>query len=777
MRDYYRQGNLFGINDTPRVPTGRAVSAEGLRIVRLAFDSGVDTVFDYGVPPEVNEDIRPGMRVVAPFGRGNREKIGFCVELSPKSDFVKVKLISRVVDSQPLVDRDHLELARWISQYYCCPLGMVLAAMVPAAVKKQVGMVRRIYIRLSEQVKNGDEAGLADLRLSAAGRKIVDYLREHGGTAQDEIAAAVACGAGPFKTLAKSGVIELEAREELPGLEELEAVLPKEEIPVQLNPAQKRVFEDLEETLAEDKFNVAVLHGVTGSGKTEIYIRAIEHIIAQGKQTMVLVPEISLTPQTMSRFLARFKRVAVLHSQLNSTRRHQQWKLIAQGKADVVVGARSAIFAPLSNPGLIVVDEEHEPSYKQDSAPRYNGRDVAIKLAHMKDIPIILGSATPSLETYHNCTNRGHYKLLALKHRVKDLPLPPVTLIDMKEEARERKGRHLLSRALEDELKSCLNKGKQAILLLNRRGHSNFIYCNSCQYIFSCPNCDVSLTYHRRKQTSGTHRGWVMCHYCLHSCEVPEMCPVCKSKMALIGPGTQKAEDEILQKFPDLALRRVDSDSMKPGDYEQVLKQFGSGEIKVMLGTQMIGKGLDFPNVALVGVLNADGALSLPDFRSAERTFQLVAQVAGRCGRAEDTGRVIVQSYLPEEPSVKLACDHDFETFATAELLHRQRCQMPPYCRLARLILRDTKLEKLEEAAQVLRKNIDGICQTQQLPLKIRGPVPAGIARIENYHRQQILIQAPAAEPIQKLLTHLRRDYLGKVTIHVAVDVDPLNLM
>jgi len=467
-----------------------------------------------------------------------------------------------------------------------------------------------------------------------------------------------------------------------------------------------------------------------------------------------------------------------MHSGLTGAQRHQQWRWIAAGRAQVVVGARSAIFAALPNLGIIVVDEEHESSYKQDNTPRYHARDVAVKLAQRKNLSVILGSATPCLESLHNCQTKSHYHLLSLPRRVLKLPLPPVQVVDMREELMERKGNPLLSRSLEHQLAQCLRRDRQAILLLNRRGHSSFIFCPSCRYVLNCPHCDVSLTCHKtQRQFDTSQRVWVMCHYCTHRSQLPTHCPVCAKKLRLIGPGTQQAEQEVKRKFPKAQVVRVDSDSMKPDMYNQVMTDFGAGEIDILLGTQMIGKGLDFPNVALVGVLNADTALSIPDFRSSERTFQLIAQVAGRCGRTSPDSNVIVQTYLPEEPAVQLACRHDYYEFARRELMIRQSHQVPPFARLARIILRDKKLEKVESAGQQLRKDIDFLVEKRKLNIKVRGPVPAALARLEGYHRQQILLQSQTADPIQNVFFELRKTFLKTIAVHTVVDIDPMNLM
>jgi len=775
---------LFGPLERPDVSA--LLGAAGLPVVRVALDSGVDRLFDYAVPAELEGRLSVGQRVRVPVGRSNRLVVAFCVEFPERASVERVKPIKEVVDAESFVNETMMRLAQWIAQYYCAPLGTVLGAMVPGAVKQQAGVRRKKMVRLPQEAAGVEEGAPGEVkratRVSATGRAILEYMTSHGGVGAslglDEVARAVDCGVGPFNTLARSGLIEIHQEAVLNVTGEVPHLPEPPAEPITLNEDQEKALAEAEGCLDEGGFHAILLQGVTGSGKTEIYLRCVDKVLAQGRQALVLVPEISLTPQTVGRFLGRFHQVAVLHSQLSGGQRHQQWRLIAQGQAQVVVGARSAVFAPLSRLGLIVIDEEHEPSYKQDTSPRYHGRDVAIKLAQMLGVTVILGSATPSLETYHNSHSREHYRRLLLPRRVLDLPLPPVSIVDMQAEGSERKGRHLLSRMLEHELRATLARGKQAILLLNRRGHSSYVFCPSCKYVVSCPNCDVSLTYHASKGASRepVHKA-ALCHYCGHTTQVAKQCPVCATKMMLIGPGTQRAEDELERKFPQARYCRVDSDSMKVKAYANVLHDFGEGKLDVLLGTQMVGKGLDFPSVALVGVLSADTALSLPDFRSSERTFALLAQVAGRCGRSTADSRVIVQTCVPEEPAIQLACRHDYETFAQREMELRRRCQMPPQGRLARIVLRDQKLDKVETAGRRLRERIDAVCEELEIALRVRGPLPASLARLEGYHRWQLLLQADGPGPIQRLLQRLRERHLGGTGVHTAVDVDPINLL
>jgi primosomal protein N' (replication factor Y) (superfamily II helicase) len=601
-----------------------------------------------------------------------------------------------------------------------------------------------------------------------------------------------------------------------------------------LNEDQQNVFDDLAPRVRAGGFSVNLLLGVTGSGKTEVYLQCIREVVARGQQAIVMVPEIALTPQTVRRFTARFPRVAILHSGLSNTDRHRYWQQISQGKADVVVGARSAVFAPVPSLGMIVVDEEHESSYKQDSAPRYHGRDVAVMRARMEGVPVLLGSATPSLETYQRVTEaaavplaavlRGEgpgvrgssssenasskqepphpgplprspegagekanpYHMLVLPKRVRGLAMPHVELIDMVQERRMRKGIHLFSQRLEASLKNTILAGQQAIILLNRRGYSNFVFCSSCQNPVHCKYCDTTMTYHRTVASgahssttdASLHTGQLHCHYCLAVTPLPETCPECGKKLSLFGLGTQRVEEELARKFPDLKYARVDSDSMHGSkDYEELLSKFGRGEIQVMLGTQMIAKGLDYPNVTLVGVISGDTALALPDFRAAERTFQLITQVSGRAGRGEKPGRVILQTFLPDDPTIQAALRQDFLGFAKTELGHRKETGLPPFGRMVRIVMRDQDLDKLHKYTEELALQVAEAIAMQGNHVKMKGPMPCPISRIAGYHRQQIVLNAPRADSLQRLLGAVREEGHLARSERIAVDVDPVSLL
>ncbi|HEX8914005.1 MAG TPA: primosomal protein N', partial [Humisphaera sp.] len=634
------------------------------------------------------------------------------------------------------------------------------------------------------------------------------------------------------RKLARLNLIALQTRADLPGLATDRPADQPLQPPTQLNEDQQRAFDDVLPRLvtpdgspagAKPGFSVNLLLGVTGSGKTEVYLQCLRKVVDQGRQAIVLVPEIALTPQTVRRFTARFERVAVLHSGLSQTQRHRYWQQIATGEAQVVVGARSAVFAPVPNLGVIVVDEEHEASYKQDQAPRYHGRDVAVKRGQMEDVPVLLGSATPSLEMYakvREASKEGGmkiagggtrpmamapafqsasrtpqsaiapapspYHLLSLPRRVRGLSLPHVELIDMKQEARFRRGVNLFSQRLEYLLTNTVAQGQQAILLLNRRGYSNYVFCPSCQEVMGCKYCDKTLTYHRSagphelsaKISASTHTGQLHCHYCLAVNVLPTSCPKCKKHLSLFGLGTQRVEEEIQKKFPQIVFARVDSDTMRSSkDYEALLARFARKEVQVMLGTQMIAKGLDYPNVTLVGVISGDTALALPDFRAAERTFQLITQVAGRAGRGDLPGRVVLQTFLPDDPAIQYAIKQDFVGFAEHELRNRREIGLPPFGRMVRIIIRETDDARVQEMAEELATAMSDAVAAERGAVQMKGPMPCAVGRISGYFRYQILLSSPTPAPLQRVLAAVRATGGLKRQERVAVDVDPVSLL
>ncbi len=766
----------------------------GTHIVRVALESAADTEFDYLVPDAL-WPIDVGRRVEVPFGKSNRKEVAFCVESDVASERsfagagkrVRLKCVHRLVDEQPLLAPDLMELARWISQYYVCPLGQVLAAMVPGAVKRAAGVRRQRCVYLAVR---GDD--VADSLKSTKQKQIVAVLRERQAFSPESavevgaLTAAVDCRAPTIKRLADKQIVKIREKKVLSALPVVPEGMATEPHDVVLNEDQRRALDQIVGRVDAGGFSVTLLHGVTDSGKTELYIRAIEKVVQKGRVAIVLLPEIALTAQTVQRFSARFERIAVMHSALTAGQRNLQWQKIKAGETDVVIGARSAIFAPLLNLGLVVVDEEHEPSYKQDTAPRYHGRDVAIKRAQLAGAHCILGSATPSLESLRNSQTRASYTLVRLPIRVMDLPMPAMKLVDMRQHGVTPRPLDLLSRPLADHLTQTLARKEQAILLLNRRGYSNFVFCPSCKHTLQCRNCDAALTFHKTKRATapmttvtGRHIdfGHAICHHCLAQTLVPRNCPLCGKAMTMIGLGSQKLEEELAAKFPEARVRRVDSDSMASQDYYRLLRQFGQGRIDVLAGTQILAKGLHFPNVTLVGVISADTCLYLPDFRSNERTFQLISQVAGRAGRSEKPGTVFVQTYFPEQPAIKFALRQDFDGFVREEMKHREICTLPPVWRLATIVMRDPTYDRLETAANAMRQRIDRIVEQNDLQVKVRGPMPAVISRIQRFHRVQIVVQAPDAAVMGRLFASLRASAPIRPAVKIAIDIDPVNLL
>lgn len=785
------EGSLFA-DDASRDEESADSSAR--LVAAVALEQGIDRTLDYLVPARLRGAIAVGQRVRIPLGRNNRPTHGYIVALGGTSRAPRLKPILSIEDERSLVAGPLMEMARWMSRYYVAPLGAVLDCMVPAAVKKRIGLNYVAMVRLAtprERVQELLERTRGGKRRALLGR----LLQIAPGQAEPIEVLASEAGVTPptVRKLVSLGLITVSSEPDMAGFGVADEGDGGNEARIQLNDEQQLVLDDLRPRLAGG-FSVNLLLGVTGSGKTEIYLQCIAEIVAAGKQAIVLVPEIALTPQTVRRFTRRFPRVAVLHSGLTASQRHRSWQQIALGEAQVVVGARSAVFAPTSRLGMIVVDEEHEPSYKQDQAPRYQGRDVAIKRAQLENVPILLGSATPSLETYQRCArpaerDRAIYHVLTLHRRARAQPLPRVEVVDLKQVSRERRGVHLLSPRLENLLQTTLAQKRQAILLLNRRGYSNFVYCASCGEAVKCHFCDTTMTYHRSagmrsdaRASSGVHRGQLHCHYCLAVQPLPEKCPVCGKKLSLFGLGTQRVEEELERKFPGLRYARVDSDSMHSSrDYERTLEAFAKGEVDVLLGTQMIAKGLDYPNVTLVGVISGDTALALPDFRAGERTFQLITQVAGRAGRGDVPGRVVLQTFQPDQPVITAALGQDYVGFAERELESRRQVGLPPFARLVRVVLRDENEAKVhqrsEELAAVFARAIGSTGASSSPGVELRGPMPCPINRIAGYWRDQLILKSRSGARLQEVLAVVREKGLLAAGDRVAVDVDPVSLL
>ncbi len=755
------QRDLFSSGDKP------PAQSAGL-FADVVFDRPLDQAFTYAVAESLRGSIAVGKRVKVPFGKGDRTTIGYCVRLTETPPERTVKEVLEVIDAEVLLNDQLLRLTRWMADYYLCGWGQVLNAVVPAGARDQAGTRTRSFV---EAVP---EAELPEPRPSLTPKQteVMRQLQKAGKPLEvKELARLAQCGSVPIEALVEKGLVRRAARR----IDQAQAGSQGEPAETQtftLNADQQRVWETLAKPLHEGGFQAFLLHGVTGSGKTEIYLRAIQEVLAQGKEALVLVPEISLTPQTIARFRGRCGEVAVLHSHLGDAERGGHWRRVAQGKVQVVVGARSAVFAPTRKLGLIVIDEEHESTFKQESTPRYHARDVAVMRARLENIPIILGSATPSLESFHNA-QRGQYTLLRLPNRVEARPMPPVVLLDRRLD-KPKKGRFpALSEALERAMHQALKDGGQVMLLLNRRGFSTHIHCPSCGHVESCRFCDLALTYHKQRDV-------MLCHYCGYEQEPALRCPQCgQSAVRYQGLGTEKLQQEIEERFPGYVVRRMDSDTMrKPGSHARTLTAFRNGLIHILVGTQMIAKGLDFPNVTLVGVVNADIGLHVPDFRSAERTFQLLSQVAGRTGRGPRGGRVFVQTLTPEHPCIALAAAHDYDRFVMAEMGHRKEHHYPPYHRLARVIVRSRDQEAAANFAEVMAGAFNQVLKkVPSTEVRLLGPAEAPVFRLKGYYRYHFQLQSPSAATLHQVLRNVLPTIRPPSAVEFTLDIDPFQMV
>ncbi len=759
------QHDLFGPADAPPASTASLFAD-------VVFDRPLDHPYSYAVPDALRDAVAVGKRVLAPFGRGDKATVGYCVGLSDQAPARAVKEILRVVDDEALLTDPLLRLTRWMADYYLCGWGQVLNAVIPAGARDGAGTRATAYLEAVPESEGPETPPKLTEKQAAA----LQHLRAAGRPLEARQLRRVArCGPGVLDKLVDKGLARRVVRRVDTFADTTEeADAPAE--PLTLNVDQLGVWAPIEQAVRAGGFRPFLLHGVTGSGKTEVYLRAIEEVLRQGKEALVLVPEISLTPQTIQRFRGRCGEVAVLHSHLGDAERGGHWRRVFNGQVQVVVGARSAVFAPARKLGLIVIDEEHEHTFKQESTPRYHARDVAVMRARLENIPILMGSATPSLESWHNA-ERGQYTLLTLPNRVLQRPMPPVHLIDLRAEPPGRVSTSALSPSLERAMREALRDGGQVMLLLNRRGFSTHVHCSGCGYVEGCRFCDLALTYHRERDV-------MLCHYCGYEQEPPATCPQCgRQTVRYQGLGTEKLEKEIEEKFPDRVVRRMDSDTMRrPGSHGRVLKAFRAGQIHILLGTQMIAKGLDFPNVTLVGVVNADMGLHFPDFRSAERTFQLLSQVAGRAGRGPRGGRVLVQTFNPEQPCIALAAGHDFVRFAAQELAQRKAHNYPPYQRLARLIVRSKEQEAgadfAERVAALFQAALPKLAAADGASeVRLLGPAEAPVFRLKGYYRYHFQLQSPSPGTLHRLLRLVLPALRTPSGVEFTADVDPYNML
>jgi primosomal protein N' (replication factor Y) len=691
----------------------------------------IDHTFTYSVPEDLQDRVKQGCRVLVPFG--SRQITGCIVGFTPTPPALQVREIIKVLDDTPALDPGLLELTKWVSRYYFSPWGEVLKAVLPG------GMLPK---------------GKQLCRKTKEGQKVLEQESHEPGNHTPM--------AGKQN---KTTGMEEEGYDLLSGFD-----LQK------LTPGQAEALDTITQVLERGQFQTILLQGVTGSGKTEIYLRAITLAITRGKQALLLVPEIVLTSRPIELLQERFgNRVAILHSGLRPSQRRMEWAKIRAQEVAVAVGTRSAVFAPFQNLGLIVVDEEHDSSYKQEERPRYNARDVAIMRGKLSGSLVILGSATPSLESIYN-VRKKKYQHLILSKRVYNRPLPTVVIVDLKKEKVDKEKPVLLSRVLREAIEDRLARGEQSLLLLNRRGFAPFIQCIECGFVFQCLNCDVSLIYHRSENL-------LCCHYCGGQVRGSDICPQCRGvKIIPFGLGTQRVEEELRRIFAGAKIARLDRDiARKKRETQRILEELKEGTIDILVGTQLIAKGHDYHRITLVGVISADVSLNIPDFRAAERTYQLITQVAGRAGRGDLKGEVIVQTYYPQHYAIQSAKDHDYEGFCRQELAFRRRLNYPPFTRMVAIKIESPNQEVAQEAVSQWGQLIHQIRDHHDAKVEILGPSSAIRGKIRNRYRWQILLKSGQ----MRILSELTKEFLIKsysspcknTNIKINIDVDPIDLL
>ncbi|MCU9593142.1 primosomal protein N' [Caldibacillus thermolactis] len=788
--------------------------------------------FDYYIPEEFIGHIEIGMRVVVPFG--NRHIQGFVVGLKERSDIKNLKEIIEPMDVIPVLNKELLHIGDYLSEKTLCFKIAAYQVMLPPALKakyeKYITLIddhaleqlptdlKKLFDKqkrlkwkdvekfvstsyLYRKAKEGLFEVTYEVKNQGNKKKVLYYVPttndvEHFQNKKNQLSKPlsqkqeeiyqvflrhfqphtvsqmerkVANARAPLNALVNKGLLKKEEYEQYRDPYVNRYFQKTKALP--LTEDQQKAITPILNTIEEKQQEVFLLHGVTGSGKTEVYLQAIEKVINQGKEAIVLVPEISLTPQMVNRFKGRFGNlVAVLHSGLSLGEKYDEWRKIQRKEVKVVVGARSAIFAPFENIGIIIIDEEHENSYKQEDIPRYHARDIAIERSKIHHCPVVLGSATPSLESFARA-KKGVYKLLTMDKRMNQSRLPTVEIVDMRNELKSG-NRSMFSAQLFEKMQDRLAKKEQIVLMLNRRGYSSFVMCRDCGLVVKCPNCEISLTYHKVTDQ-------LKCHYCGFETGTPKVCPECGSNhIRFFGTGTQKVEEELGKVLPEARVIRMDVDTTsRKGSHEKLLTDFGQGKADILLGTQMIAKGLDFPNITLVGVLSADSSLHIPDFRSSEKTFQLLTQVSGRAGRHQLPGEVIIQTYTPEHYSVQLAKNHDYLQFYRHEMLMRKQGQYPPFYYLVLIHINHEDVQYVytvaEKIAQFLR--------AQLLPSsKVLGPAASPIVKIKNKYRYQVLIKYkhdPNITPaLKKIIHHFYQDQLKK-GLTISIDMNPYSLM
>lgn len=735
-------------------------------IIEVALPLPVDKTFHYLVPDSLAERAQPGTRVLVPFG--GRKLIGYLLGFVQSSNVHKLKELIDVLDDAPLWTDSELGLFRWIAKYYLHPLGEVLKTALPTGINPRLGKGTDGSVSGGRTIRH--EAvyipGMGDEPQRGLGVKATEVLRvikTEGEVSATVLRKRFASCAAQLKRLTELGLVEKQERELFRDPFRNETV--ERDSPRQLNPHQQTVLNALIAHLDKREYAPCLLHGVTGSGKTEVYLQIITLALGMGLNALILVPEISLTPQLVRRFRARFGNgIAILHSGLSDGERYDEWRRIRRGLVRIVIGARSAIFAPLENIGVIVVDEEHEASFKQSDGLRYNARDLALVRGKMERSVVILGSATPLITSIH-AAEQGKLSLLSLPERVRGNQMPTVETVAM------QGIKSTISPRLRQALEETLTSGDQAIIFLNRRGFATFLVCGECGKPLTCPNCSVTLTYHRS-------RGQSVCHYCDYTVPAPGICPACDCpELKELGAGTERVEHELSELFPTARILRMDGDTTSgKGSHARLLGRMAEGTADILIGTQMITKGHDFPGVTLVGVINAETSLHMPDFRSSERTFQLLSQVFGRAGRGETPGRVILQALNPDHYAIQCAISHDYNGFYRQEMEFRSEAGYPPCGHLAILGFSGTSEQAVKQRADVSAEALTRIKMELGLRLELLGPAPAPIYRMRGRFRRRILLKAPSRADLRRLVTAWLERRETAANVRESVDIDPVDM-